>query len=272
MGLFMDRHDMPADAKMADVAAAHMKDVEIQERYGVRFLTYWFDYERHRGFCLVDAPSPEVAIQVHREAHGLLPGAVIPVEREAVEMFLGRIDDPLEAGRDPEGGFRAIMFTDIEASTELTQRIGDAAALELLREHDRIVRGALDVHEGREVKHTGDGFMASFASVTQAVHCAVTIQRALLVRESTDDKTSLRVRIGISAGEPVEHHGDLFGSTVNLAARLCTAAEPGSIVVSNAVRELALGKQLPFREPRTVMLKGFEEPQSCSEVMWHQST
>jgi len=245
-----------------------MKDVEVQERYGVRYLTYWFDYERRSAFCLVDAPSPERAQQVHMEAHGFIAGAVIPVEKDVVELFMGRLDDPTTSGRRPGGGFRAIMFTDIEGSTDLTQRVGDEAAFRLLREHDGIVGAALDGHRGTEVKHTGDGIMASFESVIDAIRAAIAVQRALLDREETGDEPFVRVRIGISAGEPVEHGGDLFGSTVNLAARLCAHADAGHILVSNAVRELALGKQLPLREPHTVALKGFHEPQVCAEVAW----
>jgi class 3 adenylate cyclase len=193
---------------------------------------------------------------------------VIPVEKDVVELFLGRLDDPTASGRRPGSGFRAIMFTDIEGSTELTQRVGDKAAFDLLREHDRVIGTALDAHRGTEVKHTGDGVMASFGSITDAVACSIAMQRALRDRETSGEGTFVRVRIGISAGEPVEDRGDLFGSTVNLAARLCSHAEAGHIVVSNAVRELALGKKLPIREPHSVTLKGFDEPQLCAEVEW----
>jgi class 3 adenylate cyclase len=270
MSFYLDRHDVPAGTDDEDIRGLHMKDLEVQKRYGVRYLTYWFDYDRRSAFCLVDAPSAELAQQVHKEAHGLLPGSVIPVEKDVVALFMGRLDDPTRSGRPPGSGFRAIMFTDIEGSTDLTQRVGDEAAFGLLREHDQIVRAALDAHRGTEVKHTGDGIMASFESATDAIRAATAIQRALLDREATDEEGFVRVRIGISAGEPVEHGGDLFGSTVNLAARLCAHAEAGHIVVSNAVRELALGKQLPLREPQAVTLKGFDEPQLCAEVAWRE--
>ncbi len=270
MSLYLDRHDVPEGTNDEDIRELHMKDLEVQERYGVRYLTYWFDYDRRSAFCLVDAPSSELAQQVHREAHGLTPGAMIPVERDVVELFLGRLDDPTASGRRPASGFRAVMFTDIEGSTDLTQRVGDEAAFTLLREHDRIVGAALDAHRGTEVKHTGDGVMASFESITDAVRAAIAVQRALQDGDKAEGEAFVRVRIGISAGEPVEHEGDLFGSTVNLAARLCAHATAGQILVSNAVRELALGKQLPLGEPEAVELKGFDEPQLCAEVAWRE--
>ena len=86
---------------------------------------------------------------------------IIPVDPDEVARFLGRIDDPTESGRPAESAFRIILFTDLEGSTALGQRLGDDGAMELLRIHDAIIREALTRHAGREVKHTGDGIMAS---------------------------------------------------------------------------------------------------------------
>jgi hypothetical protein len=112
----MDRHDM-RDLTAEDVAEAHRKDLEIQHQYGVKYLTYWYDSERHTGFCLVDAPDAATAAHVHRVAHGEIPSDIIAVDLGAVEAFLGRISDPrlAPAGAAPkmDGGLRAIMFTDI---------------------------------------------------------------------------------------------------------------------------------------------------------------
>jgi adenylate cyclase len=164
-----------------------------------------------------------------------------------------------------------VLFTDICGSTEMTERLGDDRAMALLHEHDAIVRHALGTHDGREVKHTGDGIMASFTSVSSAVEAAISVQRALAERVARQDGT-LDVRIGISAGEPVSDHDDLFGATVQLAARLCACSDPRGITVSVAVRELCIGKQFRF-EPRGPMaLKGFSEPTHVYEVRWQSST
>jgi class 3 adenylate cyclase len=151
------------------------------------------------------------------------------------------------------------MFTDIVDSTAITQRIGDDAAMRMVQTHDRIVRDALRELIGREVKHTGDGIMACFVSAAAAVRAAIVIQQGLRrVREG--EEAPLRVRIGVAAGEPVEQNQDLFGSTVQLAARLCSSAEPMQSLASNTVAELCLGKGLQFDDKGEYSLKGFTLP------------
>ena len=130
---------------------------------------------------LVHAPDPATAERVHRKAHGEIPNAIIPVDLAAVEAFLGRIGDPRAApgaaAPAVDSGLRAVMFTDIVGSTEMTGRLGDSAALELVRAHDALVRRGLEAYGGREIKHTGDGIMASFDNVANSVRAAADIQR-----------------------------------------------------------------------------------------------
>jgi hypothetical protein len=121
MPIFMDRHDMRGSTA-ENIAEAHRKDLEIQDKYGVKYMTYWYDPERSTGFCLVEAPDAETAEHVHREAHGQIASDIIAVDLAAVEAFLGRINDPRHAAGTaaPEmgAGLRAVMFTDIVGSTE----------------------------------------------------------------------------------------------------------------------------------------------------------
>ena len=187
------------------IAEAHRKDLEIQDKYGVKYMTYWFDAERCTGFCLVDAPDAATAAHVHREAHGEVASEIIPVDLAVVEAFLGRMADPRLAPSSAttpqmDAGLRAVMFTDIVGSTEMTARLGDVAALELVRAHDALVRRGLASHYGREVKHTGDGIMAAFDKVSDAVSAAADIQRHFSV-DNAEASQSLSVRIGIHAGE-----------------------------------------------------------------------
>jgi class 3 adenylate cyclase/pimeloyl-ACP methyl ester carboxylesterase len=162
------------------------------------------------------------------------------------------------------GSMATILFTDMAYSTALTQRLGDTTAQELVRAHDGIVREALATHGGTEVKHTGDGIMASFPTASGAIECAIAIQRAV----TSSDEGELRLRIGVNAGEPVVEESDLFGTAVQLARRLCDQAQPGQILVSNVVRELAAGKGFLFSDTGEVVLKGFEEPVRLYEVRW----
>ena len=269
MPIFLDRHDL-SGLTAADIAEAHRKDLEIQDKYGVRFLTYWFDEARGNGFCLIDAPDMETAMRVHDEAHGDVATDVIEVDLSAVEAFLGRVSDPAPsvpgAEPAPDAAFRAVMFTDIVDSTGMTARLGDVRAVEMVRAHDSLVRRALKDEGGREVKHTGDGIMASFDNVGAAVTCARSIQRALDAFNLASAER-LRVRIGIHAGEPIEDSNDLFGVTVQMAARLCQEAATDAIVISDAVRD-ALKDEFALTELGRRRLKGFAEPVSLYEVAW----
>jgi class 3 adenylate cyclase len=130
------------------------------------------------------------------------------------------------------------------------------------------VRDALAACKGREVKHTGDGIMASFVSAAAAVRCAAQIQRELAAREKERTEHSIKVRVGCAAGEPVESNNDIFGSTVQLASRLCTHAEPDQILVSNVVAELCIGKGLTFQALGEKSLKGFDQPVNVHAVDW----
>jgi len=269
MPIFLDRHDMRG-LTAEDIAEAHQKDLKVQGRYGVRFLTYWFDEARGTAFCLIDAPDIQTAMQVHDEAHGAIARDVIEVDLSAVEAFLGRVADPAPALAgmktiiDP--AMRAIMFTDIVDSTAMTERLGDVRAVEMVRAHDALVRRALKNKGGREVKHTGDGIMASFDDVAAAVDCARAIQQAFDAFNLASQE-KLQVRIGLDAGEPVADSNDLFGTTVQMAARLCQSADPDTILVSRAVSEFLLdGFQIADLGPR--ILKGFAQPVRAFEVNW----
>jgi class 3 adenylate cyclase len=274
----MDIHNLDEGTTAEDVAKAHAKDMETQRKYGVEYTKYWVNESGRKVFCLAHAPNAEAAEQVHREAHGMMPEKIIEVEPDVAEVFLGGTEtDPAGAvllpgggadARDP--GIRTILFTDVVNSTTLTQLLGDDAALALLGVHDTIVRDALSALGGREVKHTGDGIMASFVSPAAAVRCAMQIQRELAKHAETNPERSLKVRVGAAAGEPVEQHNDLFGSTVQLAARLCAQAQPEQILVSNAIAELCLGKGLLFEDVGEVSLKGFNSPVRAHAAAWKQ--
>jgi hypothetical protein len=262
----MDRHDL-ADATAADLAAAHLRDLEVQEKFGVRFVTYWFEEGAGSGFCLVEGPDEESVEAAHRAAHGLLPSNVIEVDQVSVRSFFGRLNTHPPGEPYVESAFRAILFTDIVDSTRLTQLLGDRAAMGLLREHDAIVRAAVGRFGGTEIKHTGDGIMAAFAAASQAVGAAIQIQRTMHERGAAEP-SDLHVRIGVAAGEPVTEGDDLFGAAVQQAARLCACAEPDCIVVSTGVQDLCRGKGVKFSDGGPIALKGFEEPIGHFVVDW----
>jgi class 3 adenylate cyclase/pimeloyl-ACP methyl ester carboxylesterase len=188
--------------------------------------------------------------------------------------------------------FRTVLFTDLVGHTEMMSRLGDQRGRDVLREHERITREVLKANGGTEVKTMGDGFMASFGSVTKAVECAIALQRAFAERGSVGAPLGdgggaggaapndaamqnqpvepLSVRCGLNAGEPIEEDGDLFGATVILASRIAAKAEGGEILVANAVRELCAGKGFAFSDRGEFVAKGFEEPVRVYEVRWRE--
>jgi class 3 adenylate cyclase len=275
----MDIHNLPEGTTAEDVAKAHAKDMETQRKYGVEYHKYWVNETGKKIFCLAHAPNAEAAECVHREAHGMLAEKIIEVEPALAEAILGSVEANSEGAailpgggadaRDP--GIRTIVFTDIANSTSLTQSLGDEAALAILGVHDAIVRDALSALGGREVKHTGDGIMASFVSAAGAVRCAIQIQRELDKHAQANPDRPLKVRVGAAAGEPVEQHNDLFGSAVQLASRLCAHAQPEQILVSNVITELCLGKGLLFEDLGEVTLKGFGYPVRAHAAAWKQA-
>jgi len=275
----MDIHEVSGGVSAEDVAKAHAEDVKIEDKYGVHYHKYWVNEKAGKIFCLCHAPDAEAAVEVHRQAHGMVADKIIEIQPELAEGFLGGVEvnnagAALVPGatneRDP--GIRTVLFTDIADSTTLTQALGDEAALAMLGVHDTIVRDALSASGGREVKHTGDGIMASFISAAGAVRCAIEIQRQLDKRSQENPDRPLKVRVGAAVGEPVEQQNDLFGSTVQLAARLCAHAQPEQILVSNAIAELCIGKGLSFEDVGEVTLKGFNSPVRAHAAAWKQAS
>jgi class 3 adenylate cyclase len=203
------------------------------------------------------------------EGPRLIPtGELVEPTLAAIAEFLDGITGRSDSARGPAApsAFRTVLFTDLVGHTEMMSRLGDEHGRAVLREHERITREVLKTHGGTEVKTMGDGFMASFGSVTKAVECAVALQRAFAEREGEP----LSVRVGLNAGEPIEEDGDLFGATVILASRIAAKAEGGEILVADTVRGLCSGKGFLFADRGEFVAKGFKEPVRVYEVRWRE--
>ncbi len=274
MPIYMDRHYLEGATRHA-LANAHQKDLENQSKYGVRFITYWFDEERSTAFCLVDAPNKDAIQRAHDDAHGNVPGEIIEVDPAVVEAFLGRVKDPPPAdsgGQVPiDTALRAIMFTDLVGSTAMTMQLGETKALHLLHVHNALTRNALRDNAGREVKHLGDGIMASFVATDQALACAIAIQKAFADYNDRNAEISLHLRIGLSVGEPVEDDNDLFGATVQLASRLCEHATADQILATEDVVKQSPNEKFRFSGVGAITPKGFQLPVPIYEVLWRDS-
>jgi class 3 adenylate cyclase len=164
-----------------------------------------------------------------------------------------------------------VMFTDIERSTEMLERLGENRWLEIILTHNRIVRDCVSDHGGDVVKSQGDGFMLAFASARAAITCAVELQRALAEYEACVLRQGLRVRIGVHTGNIFTDNEDFLGRAVVLAARITGRARGGEILVSDACRDYTehLGVWR-YGQPTELRLKGLAAAERVHSVEWSE--
>jgi adenylate cyclase len=171
------------------------------------------------------------------------------------------LSDPVYPKRvAPDRLLAAVMFTDTVGYTASTQA-NEGRALEMLRQQGELLRPVVALHQGREVKSTGDGFLVEFDSALKAVQCAVNIQRRIHERNSEGGQNPIRIRIGVHLGDVVRSGSDILGDAVNIAARIEPLAEPGGVCVSSAV----------YEQVRTKVTDRFEklEPKALKGVALH---
>lgn len=270
MHLYMDRHEPPPGGVFFtrdDVFDLHNLDLAVEDKYGARFVGALIDLDQQMGFCICEAPSADVVQAIHSEAHGNAYSKIIEIDYDTMEAFLGVNRSPAESSDQVllfEPALRTILFTDIEGSTDINRALGDDRALALRRQHDAIIDTALFATNGRRIKMLGDGVLACFMSVVKALECARLIQRGVTGIKSTE--WPIRVRVGLAAGEPVADGDDLFGLAVNLASRVCAACEPGSVLATSSVHDLAAGKDFEWGAVGERTFKGFDEPVGVYEL------
>lgn len=235
----MDRHDLPEAVTAEAVAKVHQEDIKIQEHYGCRGLTYWFDAKRGTAFCLIEAPEENAVKDMHNQAHGMIPNQIIEVDAGVVNAFLGRIEDPAgekaEHNIITEPAFRTIMITCLPDAVIMAAKVGRDKAQSFIEQHNHIIRKAIQKFSGREVKCLRGSFIVSFQSIIKGMLCAKEIQNEM--QHLNHQEADLKVKIGISAGAPVNKSPELFGQTISLTQRLCDIAASGQIVISSEVKE-----------------------------------
>jgi class 3 adenylate cyclase len=175
---------------------------------------------------------------------------------DAIDSFL----KPAVAAKVPsqsDASFRTVVFTDIVGSTEYVRRVGDEAGRAAIRRIEQQVEAFAGDHDGRVVKNLGDGSLVSFGSNSSAISFALNLQDAC-------SDGPLRLRIGMTAGEPIQEDGDIHGTVVAHASRIGDLGDAGEVIVSDSVRQLAAGKGFSFESRGEVSLKGFDE----AERVW----
>jgi AraC-like DNA-binding protein len=240
MPIYMDLHIVPG-VTATQVAEAHIKDVEIQERYCCKTMTYWLDEDKGSVFCLIEAPDKSSVIEMHEKAHGLIPNEIIQVNSDVVNAFLGRIKDPEHAIEEPDThvkifsdpAFRVILVTKTLDARLLHHKFGKERTEELLLLYSTIVRDQSKNYGGREVYLKEDGFVISFVSASQAMECALSIKKKL-----TTTSGHIGLRVGLHAGLPVDKDDSLFGATIRFAHFLCSISKDNQVMTSSVVRNL----------------------------------
>jgi class 3 adenylate cyclase len=189
----------------------------------------------------------------------------------SIDVVASAVEDerPDLSGAAAPDGTVTILFSDIERSTEMTERLGDRRWLEVLREHNATIRAEVRAHDGFEVKSQGDGFMVAFSSARRAVDCAIAVQRAFAARADEAGDEAVRVRIGMHTGEAIRERDDFFGRNVILAARIASQANGGEVLVSSLLKELTESSgDIEFGAARDVTLKGLSGTYRLHAVEW----
>lgn len=224
MPIYMDRHDVSDKVTAENVAQLHKADLKIQHKFECRGLTYWFDEKRKTAFCLIEAPDANRIVEMHNFAHGEIPHQVIEVDKNIVESFLGRIEDPQTAKdtnlniiNDP--AFRIILVTKFEfhSFASFNTSIYNTLLADFKVEIGKVIR----IFNGRIVEGSLDYFLVSFTSVTSAVNCATKINHLFSNLLETRKQLNVKLKIGISSGVPVTTKKAMFEETIQHSQRLC---------------------------------------------------
>jgi len=237
----MDRHDVSDAVTAEHIAQLHQQDLKVQDQFGCRGLTYWFDDKRKTAFCLIEAPHMDAIREMHDFAHGQVPHRVIEVDTDLVESFLGRIEDPVKERNtglniidDP--AFRAIMVMDVQPAFFSNGDPGPfRAGAQLLMQR---VPAILKAFDGAVVKQSPDRHLISFRQVSCAVHAAIELRKSFDVG---GEGHTHQMKIGLSTGVPVTEKRLMFEDAIRLAERMAVACRE-DIVVSAEVRELYDGE------------------------------
>lgn len=197
-----------------------------------------------------------------------MPGTTVPrAGRGGHHSDVGWAASGVEVGQEPVVAVLTVLFTDIEGSTALTERLGDERWVEVLTTHDAAVRAALHACRGEEIKTTGDGFLAVFDHSADAVRAGLLARRLVGAVRVPEMPEGVRIRVGTHAGAVIRRAGDVHGRNVHLARRITAAARGGELLVSSSVKLGAGGEPgLRYGPVRTLRLQGISAAQAVFAV------
>lgn len=222
------------------VAELHKQDLEIQDKFSCKGLTYWFDDIRKKAFCLVEAPDRDSINNMHKHAHGGVPSKIIEVEANVVESFLGRIEDPENIKKNRSGfisepAYRIILvinlkryFFDLKEESNIKT---------LLQNLNITGNEIIEKFNGSIINQCSDNYLVSFISVSHAVNCALEIKSTFEELTKGRYLNQIGLTIGLSSGDPVTNEEILFERTIKIANRICMI-DKNEIILSSEVADL----------------------------------
>lgn len=274
MPLYMDRHNVPGLSSM-DAAEAHLKDLEIQEDYGCRCLTYWVDEERANVFCLIHSPDRHAVSEMHNRAHGLIPHDIIEVDSNLVKAFLGRIQDPDSVNRNDasamaiinEPAFRILLVADLKDRLLFDCLYGMTKSSQLIKKFNLIVQQSVQHYSGRIVENKAE-FLASFASVTNAVDCALHLRNSIHLQNTCENLPKVEIKIGLCEGYPVSGKSNLFGDAIIRSGRLNFISKGNKIYLTSNIKDQYKGNAMQvFTSYRTIRTLNTDEDIFLNRLM-----
>jgi len=275
MPIYMDRHDVSETVTAEYVAQLHQQDLKVQDQFGCRGLTYWFDDKRKTAFCLIEAPNMKALEDMHNHAHGQVPHRIIEVEPGIVESFLGRIEDPKKA-KDTQlniiddAAFRTILMIELKEAVPFQSEVERFQPS--LKNFNQEVIDLLGSHEGNPVRQNDYYYLVSFQSVSNAVHAALKVQSAFYDTANAVVKSKLTLKIGISAGVPVTEKQQIFEDTIKMADRICQVIK-GEIIVTSEVKHLyETENSNKFQENENVIALTKEDEKFIATFMDHMDS
>lgn len=250
MPLFMDFHKFEG-ITVEDVKNAHIADLSVQDKYGVKYHQFWVNQQAGTVFCLMEGPDKESCEAVHREAHGNAACAMVEVESGFYELVMGR-GHRVDHGhvRHADGtedlGFRNVMAITLQGVTSLTHPRDYKYLLQAPYEAGKLIARKIAAFNGRRIEHSGhDSLISVFDSSLNALSCAREIGNVLMAnRISHDTASGVIFRIGIGAGQPVTENNTFFEEVIRLADRLSRLAPENHIMISSLASKLSFGDQI----------------------------
>lgn len=244
MPLFMDIH-LVGEISVEDTRKAHLADLAVQEKYGVKYHQYWFNEKAGTVYCLMEGPDKESCEATHREANGITACQIIEVEGGMYDIFMGenqKVDHGLVRHEDGEidSGYRFILSLDMIAHTTSKDSI-DFDQLKLPKKHKNISLQLVADCNGKIIKTAGfDTIVAIFENPDNVLRCAYEIQKEFIHSQNRDDPTFDEVlfNMGISVGQPVTENKGFFEKAIQMSQRLCFIAGDNEIIISKLFEEL----------------------------------